>query len=117
MSLPNELLAVMQDATFNPYTGVDQWGNNTYGADCTLKVRLEGPTHSMMTRVADGGTVSTVEERSVKLIADYVSPAGISPKGKITVNGLEYRVTEVVTHHDEKGPYYQDLTCSINIER
>ena len=106
----------MQTAVYNAYTGVDQWGNNTYGADYMISVRLEGPKHSMMTRPGDGGTMGTVEERSVTLIADYTGQ-GVSPKGKITVNGLTYKITEVETNHDEKGPYYQDLTCSINTER
>ena len=117
MTLPADFLAVMQLAYYQPFEGEDQWGNNTYGSECALHVRLEPESVSMNTSATDSGEIAPTTERNVQLIADYVSPNGVAVKGKITVNDFEYRITGVTTHYDEHGPYYQDLTCTINIER
>lgn len=118
MTLPSELLQVMQEAVYNPWTGTDAHGNNTYGADCVLYVFPEQPTQSMTTSPKDGGATFPTEEVTSRVIADYVSPDGLAPQGTLTLaTGLTYTVVQVATHYDENGPYYQELQCSQNMER
>lgn len=109
----------MQEAVYNPWTGQDAHGNNTYGADCVLYVFPEQPTQSMTTSEQTGEmTYPTGLAATTRVIADFVSPSGLAPQGTITLaTGLTYTVVEVATHYDENGPYYQELQCSQNMER
>lgn len=117
MTIHPELLAVMQTAQYEAFTGTDGAGNNTYDAARPVKVRMEGPSDSMVTSSSEGDPTSPTEVRTAVLLADYVGD-GMSAKGRILApNGITYRITEVKTHFDENGPYYQELTCTTNTER
>ena len=117
MTIHPELLAVMQTAQYMAYTGQDGAGNNTYGGPSPVKVRMEGPTQSMRTSSSEADPTSPTEQRNVVLLADYVGD-GMQHKGRILApDGITYRIEEVKTHYDENGPYYQELTCTTNIER
>lgn len=115
-ALPSEFTDLMEEVFYYPFTGQDNVGNNTYGSACALHVRREGETTSFETSPGDSGTTVTTEEKSLELIADYVQE-GVAIKGNMVIDGVTYRVTEVVTHTDENGPYYQDVKCSTNKER
>lgn len=117
MTIHPELLAVMQAAQYMAFTGTDGAGNNTYAGAYPVKVRMEGPTHSMLTSSSEGDPTSPTEEQNVTLLADYVG-AGMQAKGRILApDGITYRIITVKTHYDENGPYYQELTCTKNTER
>lgn len=116
MTIDPELLELLSTAVqLRPYTGLDSFGNNTYGATEVVMARVENFTRStQVTDSREGTTVARIGA-SCELIVDWEDP-GYNVKDEVTVRGIPMEVTEVTTVDDENGPYYQSLKCSNNQE-
>lgn len=99
------------------YTGTDTVGNNTYATAIPVRARIEQPTTTMLTALADAGSLLADPGEHFRLIIDWKSP-GFTKRDKVTMpDGSNVIIESALTEWDEKGPYHQDLTCTNNKER
>lgn len=96
----------------NRLTGEDSFGNNTYDDDETVMARVETLSATLKVGASRVGTTVGDPGRSVTLLMDYTEPAFTQgDKATISDTGVVYRVVAVNVEWDERGPYYQALTC------
>lgn len=116
MTIDPELLELLSTAVqVRRFTGLDDFGNNTYGATEVVMARVENFKRSTNVNTSKQGTAVARIGASCELIVDWDDP-GFGTKDEVTVRGIPMEVGEVTTVDDENGPYYQSLQCSNNQE-
>lgn len=100
MGLDPELLELMRDVvSIAPRTGIDRYGEATYGAEVEYRSRLVGKVR----RVVDSAGVERVSTRTITL----ASAAAVSPFDRLTLpDGTNPVILAVGFFPDEGGAHH-----------
>ena len=112
MAVDPQLLALMKDTVLiAPYTGQNEHGEATYGADVAYQCRITTHIMRVVVRTSSttvAGAFEQVALSSAKIIIGSAPTVGA--RDRVTLpSGAQPRILEVFGHPDENGPYYTEV--------
>lgn len=112
MAIDAALLALMRDSVLiAPYTGQNEHGEATWGANVAYQCRITYHTMTIVVRSSSTTAESAFERLALSSAKIIIGSAPVvNARDRVTLpNGLQPRILEVFLRSDENGPYYTEV--------